>query len=96
MVTEFGMSEKVGPLSLKKPDQEVFLGRDISQKGGYSERTAQIIDEEVKRIVEEAQAKAIALLTANRKILDALASKLFDREVLNGEDIDAILQAGLA
>jgi cell division protease FtsH len=96
MVTEFGMSDKVGPLSLKKADSEVFLGRDIGQKAGYSERTAQIIDEEVKRIVEAAQTKARELLTKNKKILDDLASKLFDREVLNGEDIDAILQAGLA
>ncbi|MBI4376435.1 MAG: ATP-dependent metallopeptidase FtsH/Yme1/Tma family protein [Elusimicrobia bacterium] len=96
MVTEFGMSDKVGPLSLKKPDQEVFLGRDLAQKGGYSERTAQLVDEEVKRIVLEAQNKARELLTKHRKILNELAAKLFDREVLSGEDIDAILQAGLA
>ncbi|MEK7859110.1 MAG: ATP-dependent zinc metalloprotease FtsH [Elusimicrobiota bacterium] len=96
MVTEFGMSDKIGPLSLRKPDQEVFLGRDISQKGGYSENTAQMIDEEVKRIVLEAQAKARDLLTKHKAILDDLATKLFDREVLNSDDIDAILQAGLA
>ena len=96
MVTEFGMSEKIGPLSLKKPDQEIFLGRDISQGGGYSERTAQLIDEEVKRLVTDAQSKAREILTAHRKILDDLAQKLFDREVLNGDDIDAILQAARA
>jgi cell division protease FtsH len=93
MVTEFGMSEKVGPLSLKKPDQQVFLGRDINQAGGYSERTAQLIDEEVKRIVTDAQTKARELLNAQRKVLDDLATKLFDREVLSGEDVDAILAA---
>jgi cell division protease FtsH len=96
MVTEFGMSDKVGPLSLKKPNQEVFLGRDLNQSAGFSERTSQLIDEEVKRIVTDAQNKATELLTKHKKILDDLASKLFDREVLNGEDIDAILQAGLA
>ena len=96
MVTEFGMSDKVGPLSLRKPDQEVFLGRDLGQKSGYSERTAQIIDEEIKRIILEAQSKALGLLTKHRQILNDLAAKLFDREVLTGEDIDAILQAGLA
>jgi cell division protease FtsH len=96
MVTEFGMSEKVGPLSLKKPDEQIFLGRDISQKGSYSERTAQLIDEEVKRIVLEAQSTARDILAKHRKTLDELASKLFDREVLNGEDIDAILQAAPA
>ncbi len=93
MVTEFGMSDKVGPLSLKKPDQQVFLGRDINQGGGYSERTAQLIDEEVKRIVTDAQTKARELLNAQRKVLDDLATKLFDREVLSGEDVDAILAA---
>jgi cell division protease FtsH len=95
MVTEFGMSDKVGPLSLKKPDQEIFLGRDISQQNGYSERTAQLIDEEVKRLITEAHEKAKSLLLTHKKILDELAAKLFDREVLDGEDIDAILKNGL-
>ena len=96
MVMEYGMSEKIGPLCLKKPDQEIFMGRDVGQKAGYSEHTAELIDAEVKRIVEDARTKALDLLTKNRKILDDLASKLFDREVLNGDDIDAILQAGIA
>ncbi len=96
MVTEFGMSEKVGPLSLKKPDQEMFLGRDMNKGTGYSERTAQLIDEEVKRLVLDAQSKAVDILTTNKKVLDDLAQKLFDREVLNGEDIDAILQGAHA
>jgi cell division protease FtsH len=96
MVTEFGMSDKIGPLSLKKPDQEMFMGRDMNKGVGYSENTAQLIDEEVKRIVTEAQTTARRILTANKKILDDLAQKLFDREVLNGEDIDAILQAARA
>jgi cell division protease FtsH len=96
MVTEFGMSDKVGPLSLKKPDQEMFLGRDMNKGTGYSERTAQLVDEEVKRLVTEAQNTARSLLTANKRILDDLAKKLFDREVLNGEEIDAILTAAHA
>jgi len=96
MVTEFGMSDRVGPLSLKKPDQEVFLGRDINQGAGYSERTAQLIDEEVKRLVVDAQSRARDILAANRKALDQLATTLFDKEVLNGEDIDAILIAARA
>ncbi len=96
MVTEFGMSDKIGPLSLKKPDQEMFMGRDMNKGAGYSENTAQLIDEEVKRLVTEAQSTARRILTANKMILDDLAQKLFDREVLNGEDIDAILQAARA
>ena len=96
MVTEFGMSDKVGPLALKKPDQEIFLGRGMSEQTPYSERTAQLVDEEVKRLITEAQATARSLLSANKKILDDLAAKLFDREVLNGEEIDAILTAARA
>ncbi len=96
MVTEFGMSERVGPLSLKKAESQVFLGRDISQGGGYSERTAQLIDEEVKRIVTDAQTRARELLAANKAALDSLASTLFDREVLSGEDVDGILAAARA
>ena len=96
MVTEFGMSDKVGPLSLRKPEAEMFLGRDLNQQNIYSERTAQLIDEEVKRLVLDAQTKAREILTKNKKILDDLAGKLFDREVLSGDDIDAILHAGVA
>jgi cell division protease FtsH len=90
------MSDKIGPLSLKKPDQEMFMGRDMNKGTGYSENTAQLIDEEVKRIVTDAQTKARALLASNKKILDDLAGKLFDREVLNGDEIDAILTAARA
>jgi cell division protease FtsH len=96
MVTEFGMSEKIGPLSLKEPDREIFLGRDIAQGAGYSESTAELVDGEVKRIVLEAQAKARELLTAHRKFLDDLAAKLIDREILSGEEIDVLFQGAAA
>jgi len=96
MVTEFGMSEIVGPLSLKKPDQEMFMGRDLNKGGAFSERTMQLVDEEVKRIVTEAQAKARSILAANKKALDTLAQSLFDREVLSGDDIDAVLASARA
>ncbi len=96
MVTEFGMSDIVGPLSLKKPDQEMFMGRDLNKGGGFSERTMQTVDEEVKRLVTEAQIKARAILSENKKALDQLAQSLFDREVLSGDDIDVILAAARA
>ena len=96
MVTEFGMSEKVGPLSLKKPDQEMFMGRDLNKGGAFSERTMQLVDEEVKRLVTDAQIKAREILAANKKTLDQLAQSLFDREVLSGDDIDVILAAARA
>ncbi|MEQ1919425.1 MAG: ATP-dependent zinc metalloprotease FtsH, partial [Elusimicrobiota bacterium] len=96
MVTEFGMSEVVGPLSLKKPDQEMFMGRDLNKGGAFSERTMQLVDEEVKRLVTEAQTKARSILAANKKTLDQLAQSLFDREVLSGDDIDKILATARA
>ncbi len=96
MVTEFGMSDVVGPLSLKKPDQEMFMGRDLHKGGAFSERTMQLVDEEVKRIVLEAQIKAREILAANKKVLDQLAQALFDREVLSGDDVDKILAAARA
>ncbi|MDP3543228.1 MAG: ATP-dependent zinc metalloprotease FtsH [Elusimicrobiota bacterium] len=96
MVTEFGMSDAVGPLSLKKPDQEMFMGRDLNKGGAFSERTMQLVDEEVKRIVTEAQTKARDILAANKKALDTLAQSLFDREVLSGDEVDNILAAARA
>ena len=96
MVTEFGMSEIVGPLSLKKPDQEMFMGRDLNKGGGFSERTMQLVDEEVKRLVTEAQTKARDILAKNKKALDSLAQSLFDKEVLSGDDIDGILAGARA
>jgi cell division protease FtsH len=96
MVTEFGMSDKVGPLSLKEPDREIFLGRDISQGAGYSESTAELIDSEVKRIVLEAHAKARELLTTHRQKLDVLAAKLMEVEFMSGDEIDALFQSAAA
>ncbi len=96
MVTEFGMSDAVGPLSLKKPDQEMFMGRDLNKGGGFSERTMQLVDEEVKRLVTEAQTKAREILSKNKKVLDQLAQSLFDREVLSGDDVDTILAGARA
>ncbi len=96
MVTEFGMSDKVGPLSLKEPDREIFLGRDISQGAGYSESTAELVDGEVKRIVLEAQAKARELLSTHRQKLDILAAKLIEVEFLSGDEIDVLFQGAAA
>ncbi|MBI5240836.1 MAG: AAA family ATPase, partial [Elusimicrobia bacterium] len=96
MVTEFGMSDKVGPLSLKEPDREIFLGRDIARGAGYSESTAELIDAEVKRIVVEAHAKARELLTAHRQKLDMLAAKLMEVEFMSGDEIDVLFQGAAA
>ncbi|HAH06201.1 MAG TPA: cell division protein FtsH [Elusimicrobia bacterium] len=95
MVMEFGMSERVGPIAYRK-DAEVFLGRDIARGPGYSESTAEIIDEEIKRILGECKEKVCALLVKNRRSLDALAEKLIEKEVLDRDEVDAILQAAAA
>jgi len=96
MVTEFGMSERVGPLSLRRPEEEVFLGRDISRGPSYSQATAEVIDDEIKRIIGEARSKALDLISKNRAILDSLATRLMEKEVLNGDEVEGILQAGLS
>jgi len=91
MVVEFGMSERIGPLSLRKPTEEVFLGRDYNREPRYSDNTAEIIDEEVKRIVEEAKARAVVLLTANRDTLKKLADRLVEKESLDSEEVERIV-----
>lgn len=94
MVTEFGMSEKIGPISLKKDENEIFLGRDIARQPLYSEETARNIDEEIKRIVTKSCARAREVINAHRELLDALAARLIEKEVVEGDEIDAILGTG--
>jgi cell division protease FtsH len=96
MVTEFGMSEKLGPITLRKADSEVFLGRDISRGQGYSESTAQMIDEEVKRIVRECHEKARSILDKNKKLLDTLAQRLIEKESIDSDELNALFAAGAA
>ncbi|MBI4057424.1 MAG: ATP-dependent metallopeptidase FtsH/Yme1/Tma family protein [Elusimicrobia bacterium] len=96
MVTEFGMSEKIGPLTFKKPEEMVFLGRDIARQPVYSESTAKTIDEEVKRIVVECHTKAKELLSKHRDILDKLAEKLVEKEILEAEEVNLILGSAAA
>jgi cell division protease FtsH len=91
MVVEFGMSEKLGPLSLKKDDAEIFLGRDIQREPRYSNKTAEVIDEEVKRIVVEAKVRAEAILKAHRDKLDKLAERLIEKEIMDGEEVEELI-----
>ena len=90
MVTRYGMSSKVGSVSFSGR-QEVFIGRDWGKERDYSEKTAEAIDFEVRRLVEEAERKAMALLTKNRKLLEKLAMGLIEREVVEGSELDALL-----
>ena len=93
MVTEFGMSDKLGPVHYGSDDDAVFLGRDFNTSGRtYSERTANIIDEEVQRIVHEGEVKARGLLEDNREILDRMSEVLLERETLDSIEIDALVR----
>ena len=92
MVLEYGMSEKVGPLALQKGQSEVFLGRDIVNQPGYSESTAQIVDEEIKKIVHSCYERAKNLLNENRAVLDKLAERLVAVETVSGEELDWLIQ----
>jgi cell division protease FtsH len=91
MVCEFGMSEKMGPLTFGKRNEQIFLGREFAQHKDYSEQTAIEIDAEVRRIVMENYAKARLLLQENLAALNALAAALLEKESLDGPDIDRII-----
>jgi cell division protease FtsH len=90
MVTQFGMSELIGPLAVGDKEQEIFLGREFAQRREISERTAQMVDGEVKRLVDEAYARASSILGANRELLDRIAQALLDRETIDREDLDRL------
>ncbi|HDO22847.1 MAG TPA: AAA family ATPase, partial [Nitrospirae bacterium] len=92
MVTEWGMSDKLGPLSFGKKDEQIFLGREIATHKDYSEKTAEEIDDEVRAIVVEAFNRSRALLEENFDILDALAKKLLEVESMNSSEIDDLVK----
>jgi len=92
MVCEWGMSEKLGPMTFGKKQEEIFLGREIAQHRDYSERTAQLIDDEVKNLLARSEEKALRLLSENLHHLHAIAQALLEREILDGAQIDAILR----
>ena len=91
MVCEWGMSEKLGPLTFGKKEEMIFLGKEIAQHQDYSEQTAQEIDQEVRRFVIEAYERAKELVKSRIGALHALAAALLEREVLEGREIDVIV-----
>jgi cell division protease FtsH len=91
MVCEFGMSTEIGPIAYKKQEGEVFLGRDLGSERSYSEATQQSIDIEVKNILTSSYSQVKALLEQNRDKLEALATKLLEKEILNGDEVDQLL-----
>ncbi len=91
MICEWGMSEKLGPITYGKHNQEVFLGRDIGRNQDYSEQTAIEIDQEVRRLVTEAYAKAKQILTERREALIVIGDALLEHETLDGEEINRLI-----
>ncbi|GMU94712.1 MULTISPECIES: ATP-dependent zinc metalloprotease FtsH [Ignavibacterium] len=92
MVCEWGMSEKLGPLAYGGKEEEIFLGREIQRHKDYSEKTAQEIDEEVRSIIRNAEQRAENILKENIELLHKLSKELLEREILDGEEIDAIIK----
>jgi len=92
MVTEWGMSPTMGPLSFGKKEEQIFLGREISQHRDYSEDTAIQIDREVKRIVDEGYSRAGKILEENRESLIRLAEALLEYETLDSGEIESIIK----
>ncbi|OQY41038.1 cell division protein FtsH [Candidatus Atribacteria bacterium 4572_76] len=91
MVTEYGMSNTIGPITLGRKEHQIFLGRDISEQRDYSEEIANKIDKEVKNIIESAYTRAKDILTKNKRKLKKIARNLIERETLEGKDLDDLL-----
>ncbi len=91
MVCDFGMSDELGPLSFGKKDEQIFLGRELSQHRDYGEDTAKKIDEEVRRIVTNGYDKTCQLIEDNLDTIHNMANALLEKETLDGKDIDEIM-----
>lgn len=92
MVCEWGMSERMGPLVFGKNEEEIFLGREISKSQNYSESTAELIDAEVKRIVDENYQRARDILEKNRDALERIGKALIEFESLDSDDVDTLVR----
>jgi len=94
MVTEFGMSEKLGPLAFGKRDELIFLGREIGEQRNYSDEVAKQIDEEVRAIIDRGYQRAMDVLTKHRDKLDLIAQQLIENETLEAEQFAALFGEG--
>ena len=92
MVCEWGMSDKLGPLSYGAKEEEIFLGREIQKHRDYSEKTAIEIDDEIRRIVNVSMKRAEQILRDNVSLLHILSKELLEREILDAEEIDALIR----
>ncbi len=93
MVTRFGMSDVIGLMAIGQADQEVFLGRELVQRREISEHTAQQVDQEIKRVLDEAEERARSIVAEHKDLLERIAQGLLERETLDSADI-ALLDVG--
>ncbi|RMF26128.1 MAG: ATP-dependent metallopeptidase FtsH/Yme1/Tma family protein [Cyanobacteria bacterium J083] len=93
MITRYGMSERLGPVALGRQNGNVFLGRDIASDRDFSDETAAIIDEEVRNLVDSAYSRAKEVLVKNRHVLDRLAAMLVEKETVDSEELQELLQS---
>jgi len=91
MVTQFGMSDVVGPIAVGDREAEIFLGREVVQRREISDRTAELVDTELKRILSEAYERARTILTEQRDVLDRLAASLLERETLDRDEVEMVV-----
>ena len=92
MVTQYGMSESLGPLTFGKKEEMVFLGREISEQRNYSEEVAEKIDAEVREIIDRAYDRAKEALTKHRAVLDKLADVLIEKETIESDEFEALFE----
>lgn len=91
MVCEWGMSEKLGPMTFGEREEHLFLGREITRRTDYSDQTAQEIDREIKRIIDECYEKGKKLMTENKDKLEKIAKLLLEKEVIDGKEVGEIV-----
>jgi len=91
MVTQFGMSDAIGPIAVGDREQEIFLGREVVQRREISDSTAKLVDDEVKRILMNAFNDATRILSERRPALDRLAAALLERETLDRDEVEMVV-----
>jgi len=95
MISQWGMSEKLGPVAFRRGEEHIFLGREMAQQRDFSEHTAQLIDDEVRDLVRELEKKAQEILSQHREQLGVLAEALLEKEVLEAEQIQQLVDKSL-
>ena len=93
LVTKYGMSEKIGPVSLSEDEEILFLGRDFFNEKKYSEKIAQEIDEEIRKLMINAESNAFKIINSNKKLLDEIAKKLMTNETIERKEFEEMISS---